>query len=197
MKINAFDKYRDKSGKLYQVITTAISLSTEQEEVIVQQMYGNFINIAIPEDKFLRIFTRDDAENNQSVTEESKKPEQKAEAVKQRPVENPVKPEPVRTPEVKVHPSPATVEVDDKSDDTEQDPAVRDMLAFLDTDDFDEKYMIIEHMAQNDELNDTYIDNMAASIDIVIDDGPLDGRIKELLKCLDTRKRFENSRVRG
>ena len=47
MKINAFDKYRDKSGKLYQVITTAISLSTEQEEVIVQQMYGNFINIAI------------------------------------------------------------------------------------------------------------------------------------------------------
>ena len=173
MKINAFDKYRDKSGKLYQVITTAISLSTEQEEVIVQQMYGNFINIAIPEDKFLRIFTRDDAENNQSVTEESKKPEQKAEAVKQRPVENPVKPEPVRTPEVKVHPSPATVEVDDKSDDTEQDPAVRDMLAFLDTDDFDEKYMIIEHMAQNDELNDTYIDNMAASIDIVIDDGTL------------------------
>ena len=197
MKINAFDKYRDKSGKLYQVITTAISLSTEQEEVIVQQMYGNFINIAIPEDKFLRIFTRDDAENNQSVTEESKKPEQKAEAVKQRPVENPVKPEPVRTPEVKVHPSPATVEVDDKSDDTEQDPAVRDMLAFLDTDDFDEKYMIIEHMAQNDELNDTYIDNMAASIDIVIDDGPLDGRINELLKCMDTRKRFENIRRTG
>ena len=104
MKINAFDKYRDKSGKLYQVITTAISLTTEQEEVIVQQMYGNFINIAIPEDKFLRIFTRDDAWNNQSVSEESKKPEQKAEAVKQTPVENPVKTEPVKAHEVKVHP---------------------------------------------------------------------------------------------
>ncbi len=198
MKINAFDKYRDKSGKLYQVITTAISLTTEQEEVIIQQLYGHFINISIPEEKFLRIFTRE-GENASSVPEEkNKEPEQKPEAVKQKPVEiKPVKPEPAKAPEVKVHPSPATVEVDDKSDDTEQDPAVRDMLAFLDTDDFDEKYMIIEHMAQNDELNDTYIDNMAASIDIVIDDGPLDGRIRELLKCLDTRKRFENTRLRG
>lgn len=197
MKICAFDRYKDKSGKLYQVITTAISLSTEKEEVIIQQLYGNFINIAIPEDKFLRIFTRDDdTEIGQSTPEEkTKEPEQRQEPVRQKPAE--AKPEPVKAPEVKVHPSPATVEIDDKSDDTEQDPAVRDMLAFLDTDDFDEKYMIIEHMAQNDELNDTYIDNMAASIDIVIDDGPLDGRIKELLKCLDTRKRFENTRLRG
>jgi hypothetical protein len=190
MKINAFDRYKDKSGKLYQVITTAVSLSTEQNEVIVQQLYGSFLNIAIAEDQFSRIFTKEeDAVNVESVPEEKyQEPKKKAE---------PVKAETGKNPEVKIHPSPATVEVDDKSDDEEQDPAVRDMLAFLDTDDFDEKYMIIEHMATNDELNDTYIDNMAASIDIVIDDGPLDGRIKELLKCLDTRKRYENTRLRG
>ena len=185
MKINPYDRYTDKNGKLYQVITTAISLSTEKEEIIVQQLYGHFINVSIPEDKFLRIFTK--AEEN-DVEEKKSKPVQKV------PEQGA---EPDKVPEVTVHPSPATVKVEEQTDDTEQDSAVRDMLAFLDTDDFDEKYMIVEHMAQNDELNDTYVDNMAASVDIVIDDGPLDGRIRELLKCLGTRKRFENTRLRG
>ncbi|MGN0241861.1 MAG: hypothetical protein ACI4CS_09265 [Candidatus Weimeria sp.] len=190
MKINAFDRYKDRSGKLYQVITTAVSLSTEQEEVIVQQLYGSYLNIAIAEDQFFRIFSKEkDSGNEESIpAEEYQEPEKRAKEVKT---------EPPKASEVKIHPSPATVETDDSSDDSEQDPAVRDMLAFLDTDDLDEKYMIIEHMAQNDELNDTYIDNMAASIDIVIDDGPLDSRIRELMKCLDTRKRFENTRLRS
>lgn len=190
MKITPFDRYRDKNGKTYQVLTTAISLATEKEEVVVQQLYGHYINISIPEDKFLRIFTKiDDGETEEKYTEPEKKQEPQDDAT--------VKVKPEAAPPVTVRPSPATVEAPEKNDDDEQDPAVRDMLAFLDSEDFDEKYMIVEHMAQNDELNDTYIDNMAASIDIVIDDGPLDGRTRELLKCLGTRKRFENTRLRG
>ena len=193
--IRPFDRYKDKNGKAYQVLTTAISLATEKEEVIVQQLYGGYINISIPEDKFLRIFSKVSDDKPDEKASDEKTSEEKALENEEKLEETRVKTE---TPPVTVRPSPATVEVpSDKKDDGEQDPAVRDMLAFLDSDDFDEKYMIVEHMTQNDELNDTYIDNMAASIDIVIDDGPLDGRIRELLKCLGTRKRFENTRLRG
>ena len=69
MKITPFDRYRDKNGKTYQVLTTAISLATEKEEVVVQQLYGHYINISIPEDKFLRIFTKiDDRENGAGIS---------------------------------------------------------------------------------------------------------------------------------
>lgn len=205
MKIIPFEKYTDKNGKLYQVLMTAISLTTEKEEIVVQQLYGNYVNISIPEDMFLRIFSK-------AGEKAAPAPAPAKKEVKNKPVPEKKKPVPVRhaavpekkaepkreVPPVTVRPSPATVDIHDKNDsDAEQDPAVRNMLAFLDSDDFDEKYMIVEHMAQNDELNDTYIDNMAASIDLVIDDGPLDDRTKELLKCLGTRKRFESTRLRS
>lgn len=179
MNIVPFDRYTDKNGREYQVITTAVSLTTEKTEVVVQQLYGGYINISIPEEKFSKIFRKAGDEEKKIVPE--KKTETAARTAKV--------PEPVPA-------QAAAHEVPEPADD-EQDPAVRDMLAFLDSEDFDEKYMIVEHMAQNDELNDTFVDNMAASVDLVIDDGPLDGRIRELLRCLSTRKRYENTRLRN
>ena len=201
MSIRPFDKYKDKNGNPYQVIATAISFTTESEEIVVQQLYGGYVNISIPKDKFERIFTRVESEEDSrtAASDNNTMVPEKRTAIN-KPIDTVKKPtviKPASSPEVVVRPSPATITtVNDSDEDTEQTPAVRDMLAFLDTDDFDEKYMIIEHMAQNDELNDTFIDNMAASIDIVIDDGPLDGRIKELLKCVGTRKHFEGTRLR-
>ena len=80
MKITPFDRYRDKNGKTYQVLTTAISLATEKEEVVVQQLYGHYINISIPEDKFLRIFTKIDDRENEKTPEPTAKQESQDDA---------------------------------------------------------------------------------------------------------------------
>ncbi len=78
----------------------------------------------------------------------------------------------------------------------DQDPAMVHMLKFLDTDDFEEKYRIVKEMAVQNELNDTFIDNMAASMDLVIGDGSLEDRTSQLMICISTRKRFESTRLR-
>ena len=70
------------------------------------------------------------------------------------------------------------------------------MLKFLDTDDFEEKYRILKEMAGLHELTDTLIDNMAASLDLVIGDGPIEDRTTQLMICVSTRKRFESTRLR-
>lgn len=164
------EKYKDKSGNLYQALCTALSLETEKNVVVVQQLFGDFLRVTVPQDRFGDIFTDVDVmvarpperEKAISTTEQAAK-------VLER-------------------------ELDDSGD---QNPAVKDMLDFLDTDDFEQKFKIAKKMAEQSEIDDTILDNMAASLDFIIDDGPLDGRIDELLRCLGTRKRFETTRLRS
>ena len=46
------EKYRDTGGRLYQVTCTAISASDEGDLVIIQQLFGDFLRIAVPKDRF-------------------------------------------------------------------------------------------------------------------------------------------------
>ncbi|MBR1628122.1 MAG: DUF1653 domain-containing protein [Lachnospiraceae bacterium] len=70
------------------------------------------------------------------------------------------------------------------------------MLAFLDERDFEKKEEILSEMATRPDLNDNIIDNLAAALDVVIDEGPLDRRFTQLRFCVRTRARFENTRLR-
>ncbi|MCR5452991.1 MAG: DUF1653 domain-containing protein, partial [Lachnospiraceae bacterium] len=74
--------------------------------------------------------------------------------------------------------------------------AVQRMMDFFDTDDFDEKYRILKAMRTCNDLTDNIIDNMAATLDLVIDDGDIDIRFAQLIKCVDTRRKFETTRLR-
>ena len=69
-------------------------------------------------------------------------------------------------------------------------------MRFFDADDFDEKYSILKAMKTMEGLTDNIIDNMAATLDYVIDDGDIDDRFAQLMKCVDTRRRFESGRLR-
>ncbi|MCI7469382.1 MAG: hypothetical protein PUG68_00830 [Lachnospiraceae bacterium] len=177
-KIIPGEKYRDRSGNLYQVLCTALSLENERNVVIVQQLFGDFLRMSLPQDRFDSIFTNVDV----MVTRPPER-EKAIESAEKALVEK------VQS-EAPASEKPAACE-----DNT--DPQMSDMLAFLDTDDFEEKFRIAKRMAEQSEIDDTVLDNMAASLDFIIDDGPLDRRIDELLHCIGTRKRFETTRLRG
>ena len=70
------------------------------------------------------------------------------------------------------------------------------MIDFLDERDFEKKEEILAEMEGNKDLSDGIIDNLAAALDIVIDEGPLDKRFTQLRFCVRTRARFENNRLR-
>ena len=69
------------------------------------------------------------------------------------------------------------------------------LLEFLDTDNFEEKYKILVATPAMD-FDDLLIDNMASSIDVVIEDGELEDRVQDLKNCVRTRSRYESLRLR-
>jgi hypothetical protein len=70
------------------------------------------------------------------------------------------------------------------------------LLDFLDEENFGRKYKILEAMQEEGDINDTLIDNMAASIDVVIPDGPVDDRFDHLKYAVSKRMQFETDRFR-
>ena len=69
------------------------------------------------------------------------------------------------------------------------------LLEFLDTDDFEEKYKILVATPIMD-FDNLLIDNMASSIDCVIEDGDIESRVQELKVCVKTRAKYETLRLR-
>lgn len=71
------------------------------------------------------------------------------------------------------------------------------MMEVFDEDDFAKKYEILEKMRLAPGLTDLIIDNIASTMDIVIDDGEVSDRLDELMRCVRTRAKFETNRLRG
>ena len=68
-------------------------------------------------------------------------------------------------------------------------PADDKMMAFFDADSWEEKYNILVSM--RDSINDIMIDCMAASLDTVIDEGPMAKRYDALKATVQTRQKYE------
>ena len=69
------------------------------------------------------------------------------------------------------------------------------LLEFLDTDSFEEKYKILVATPIMD-FDNLLIDNMASSIDVVVEDGDIESRVQDLKNCVRTRSRYESLRFR-
>ena len=63
------------------------------------------------------------------------------------------------------------------------------LMQFLETKSFDEKLQILRRMES--EMTDKLLDDMAASLDVVIHDGEISDRIRELKTCLSTFDKFD------
>lgn len=79
-----------------------------------------------------------------------------------------------------------------KEDPIPIDAIPRVLLEFLDADDYTTKYNVVKNHEM--ELDDHLINQMAASIDEVIEDGRLEERVAQLSCCLRTKAQFETNR---
>lgn len=180
--------YRHFKNKLYQIVTVAEHSETGELLVIYQALYGNFGVYARP----LSMFTSEvDVEKYPQAkqryrfekverTAQMEETEQSADAAW----------------EQKEHQF-DTEDVTDTTEDvqSEENGAVDPkLMAFLDTDDFEEKYNILVEMREN--LTDHMVNNLAVVLDVVIPEGNLDERYEALKSCIRTKQRYENSRFR-
>lgn len=69
------------------------------------------------------------------------------------------------------------------------------LLSFLDADCFEDKYKILVATPVMD-FDNLLIDNMASSIDVVIEDGDIEDRVQDLKNVVRTRSKYETMRLR-
>lgn len=164
--------YRHFKDKLYQIIAVAEHSETGEELVIYQALYGTYGIYARPLIMFM------------SEVDHDKYPD-----VKQKyRFEKVVLEEEHNQLEEKQ-------ECTDAEEDTEEiEKPNSDLLDFLDADTFEKKRQILAGMKNR--VTDRLIDDMAASLDVTIDDGDLEDRYRSLMVCVDTMERFEVSRLR-
>ena len=71
------------------------------------------------------------------------------------------------------------------------DPMV---MQFLETEDFEEKFTILGGLHHR--ITKDQIAIMAMSLDVTIEDGEIEDMYRQLKTCVDTRRRFETTRLR-
>lgn len=196
--------YRHFKNKMYQIVGVATHSETREKLVIYQALYGNYGIYARPYDMFISEvdhekypeveatyrFTYVDPSLLGNQTENTEAAENSAQENEKKAAQEA---ETVTASESGLDES-LVREYPDEEVDPELKGALIQFMKFLDTDSMDEKYKILIDMRSD--ITDQLIDNMAASLDFVIDDGPLDKRYEELLTCVRTRQRFETNRFR-
>ena len=186
--------YRHFKNKLYQIVTVATHSESGEQLVIYQALYGDFAVYARP----LLMFT--------SEVDHVKYPEvqqkyrfEKVEMQQDKEPVHPVQQKP-ETAAVSKMAEPETQPVSrPQEQSTEAESATEEginpkLMAFLDADDFEEKYNILVSM--RDTITDRLINDMAVVLDVVIPEGDLDDRYEALKNCVRTRQRYETMRLR-
>ena len=180
--------YRHFKNKTYQIIAVATHSETREPYVVYQALYGDYMTYIRPYDMFISPVDKvkyPDVEQeyrfeyvgNHNVTEA----QLHAGAVSSK----------AESGKCDFTPVSATKELEEPEYIQGVDPR---FITFLDADSFCDKYEIVVEM--EDSLDDHLVNQMAASIDVIIEDGSLEDRVMELKKCIRTRARFEAGRIR-
>ncbi len=196
----AGEKYRHFNGNAYQIITIAKDSETLAPVVVYQGLYGDFETFVRPMAEFISEVDR--TKYPDAIQQYRFEPIEPSEPVILEPVrpgvpyEQPVSTAVYEQPVSQAAPGPVRAS-EPVSTGFKTSADITDwMMRFFDADDFDEKYSILKAMKTMEGLTDNIIDNMAATLDYVIDDGDIDDRFAQLMKCVDTRRRFESGRLR-
>ena len=175
---------------MYQIVTVAAHSETGEWYVVYQALYGDFRTYIRPYDMFI------------SPVDHHKYPdvEQKYRFAL---LEGPVVPD-ITAQEKKTESVRMQDGMVEKTTEPDENPNLEaneelqgvnpHFLAFLDADSYSKKYDIVTDMEE--ELDDHLINQMAASIDEIIEDGRLGDRIMQLEACLRTKARYELNRAR-
>jgi hypothetical protein len=166
--------YRHFKDKLYQIVTIAAHSETGEELVIYQALYGDFKIYARPLSMFL------------SKVDKEKYPYEKQEyrfEKVDRILEGKKESVEEKVPETK-----------NEVIEEEVSEINNDLLIFLDADTFEEKKNLLVHM--KDRMTDRLINDIAASLDVTVDEGDIDKRYNSLMVCISTLQKFECNRFK-
>ena len=172
--------YKHFKDKLYQIVTVAEHSETGEKMVVYQALYGDFRTYVRPYEMFV---SEVDREKYPQVSQKYR-----FELINSENFGNTeVKPEKTEI-----------AEVCEKVTECEMEPGNcgvnPDLLAFLDLDTLAEKLEMFKDLRKR--IDDHLLDSIAASLDIVVKEGPLPQRYQEVLNCLETMEHFECSRFR-
>ena len=189
--------YRHFKNNLYQVICVATQSETKEKLVIYQALYGDFSFYARPYDMFI------------SEVDHNKYPEVKYKyrfslvlqenrnlSIGKKEVSIDKREVPIDKREVPIDKKEVSIDKKGVSTDKkeeEQNKSYEYMIKFLDENDLEKKLLILDEMKSF--ITDGMIDNIAASLDIVIDDGELDQRFMELKYAIHTKAKYESERI--
>ena len=162
--------YKHFKNKLYQIVTVAEHSETGEKLVVYQALYGTFKVYARP----LHVFT--------SEVDHVKYPDvsQKYRFALQKTIE-------VNSCEEEV-----TQEMEFVS--AEHNDKTFTLYDFLDASTFKEKIEIFKIMKKN--IDEKTINDIAVSLDIVVETGEVEVMCQSILNCLNTMARFETNRLR-
>ena len=181
--------YRHFKGNLYQIVTVAIHSESGEKLVIYQKLYGDYAVHARPYDMFLSEVDRqkypdikqryrfelidNEIKSNQNVDAGIK------ESINL--TDNIIMKDTLNTDNI-------------ESVDSEEEGADKRLIEFLDADTFEEKRRVLINI--KDGITDRLIDDMAAAIDVTVDEGDIDTRFMSLLNYINTRAKYEVNRLR-
>lgn len=190
MELHSGDLFKHYKGGLYQIVTKAVHTETEESMVVYQALYGEFKVFVRPESMFFESVKDEEgkcvprfAKVTGGVLEvlEVATEDKVAETVVVKNTDEVVS-------EVKNEP------VEDVVEEKVIEGVNPVLIKFLDSETIDEKLEILTAMRKK--LDDKTITDIAVTMDLVIEEGPLEERIKSLEYCLKTRARYETTRLR-
>lgn len=192
------ERYRHFKGKQYQIITTAIHSETGEHLVIYQALYGDFQIYARPLAMFLEPVDKSkypDAAQEWRFEPETAEGNSADEAGSSadwgRTDEPPAGSKNSSLPEKQALENQALENIAQPQAKKER-TAMDDLMDFLDARTFRERREILMGMAKR--LDETVIHNMAAAIEVSLDEGSLEEKYESLIQCVATRERFERER---
>ncbi len=178
--------YKHFKNKLYQIVGIATYSESREKLVIYQALYGTYAMYARPYDMFM------------SEVDHKKYPDVKQKYRFERVGRAGEEPDVTATENnvsaVVTEPEPAVMPTASNADkvDTEQPNA--DLLAFLDADTYEEKHKLL--VAMRPRMTDRLINDIAASVDVTVEEGDLETRYRSLLYCVAKMDEFEVNRLR-
>ncbi len=183
--------YKHFKNKLYQIVGIATYSESRDKLVIYQALYGTFAMYARPYDMFMSevdhikypdVKQKYRFERVGRVGEEpSKMIDEETESQVQVILSEQFNEEPTNE------------ELPNEELPNEEQPNV-DLLAFLDARNYEEKHKLL--VAMRSRMTDRLINDIAASIDVTVEEGDLDTRYRSLLYCVAKLDEFEVNRLR-
>ncbi|MCU6752672.1 DUF1653 domain-containing protein [Bovifimicola ammoniilytica] len=180
--------YRHFKGNLYQIVTVAIHSESGEKLVIYQKLYGDYAVHARPYDMFL---SEVDRQKYPDIKQKYRFELVDNEIKSNQNVDAGIKESINLTDDIIIN---DTLNTDNIESVDSEESADKRLIKFLDADTFEEKRRVLINI--KDGITDRLIDDMAAAIDVTVDEGDIDTRFMSLLNCINTRAKYEVNRLR-